>query len=219
MHILVVEDERRLANLLRRVLAEERHIVDLAHDGATGLDLALSDTYDLVVLDLMLPELDGLEVCRRMREGGVGSPVLMLTARSAVEDRVAGLDAGADDYLVKPFDLDELAARLRAVVRRRAGRAAAALQVGDLELDTAARRAKWKGREVALSAREFALLETLAERPGAYFSRAQLEDRLYGWGEEVGSNAVEVHIHALRRKLDASAIRTVRGLGYCLSAE
>jgi DNA-binding response OmpR family regulator len=136
-----------------------------------------------------------------------------------VADRVAGLDAGADDYLVKPFDLDELAARIRAVVRRRAGRAAAVLQAGDLELDTAARRARWKGREVALSAREFTLLETLAERPGAYFTRAQLEDRLYGWGEEVGSNAVEVHIHALRRKLDPSVIRTVRGLGYCLSNE
>ena len=143
-------------------------------------------------------------------------PVLVVTARDAVEDRVAGLDAGADDYLVKPFDLDELAARVRAVLRRRAGRAAALVRVGDLELDAAARRVRWKGREVALSARELALLEALAQRPGAYLTRAQLEERVYGWNEEVASNAIEVHIHALRRKLDPAFIRNVRGLGYTL---
>jgi two-component system response regulator QseB len=170
-----------------------------------------------MLLDLGLPKRDGLTVLRELRAKRNDVPVIVITARDGVADRIAGLDAGADDYLVKPFDLDELAARIRAVARRRAGRAAAALQVGDLELDTSARRAKWKGREVALSAREFALLETLAERPGAYFTRAQLEDRVYGWGEEIGSNAVEVHIHALRRKLDPAVIRTVRGLGYCLA--
>src|SRR3954468_6512569 len=200
-------------------LRRDGHAVDWVRDGAQASAALANGVYEAMLLDLGLPKRDGLTVLRELRTKGSDLPVIVITARDAVADRVAGLDAGADDYLVKPFDLDELGARLRAVARRRAGRAAAALQVGELELDTGARRAKWKGREVALSAREFALLETLAERPGAYFSRAQLEDRLYGWGEEVGSNAVEVHIHALRRKLDASLIRTVRGLGYCLPSE
>jgi len=146
-------------------------------------------------------------------------PVLIITARDAVSDRVSGLDAGADDYLVKPFDLDELAARVRAVLRRRAGRGSAVLRAGELEIDTAARHVRWKGRDVALSAREYALLEALADRPGAFLSRAQLEERLYGWDEEVASNAVEVHIHALRRKLDPAVIRNVRGLGYSLAKD
>jgi two-component system response regulator QseB len=145
--------------------------------------------------------------------------VLVITARDAVADRVAGLDAGADDYLVKPFDLDELAARVRAVLRRRAGRSSAVLRVGELGIDTAARLVRWKGREVALSAREYALLEALADRPGAFLSRAKLEERLYGWDEEIGSNAVEVHIHALRRKLEPALIRNVRGLGYSLAKD
>lgn len=198
-------------------MRREGHAVDWVRDGAQAAAALANGVYEAMLLDLGLPRRDGLTVLRDLRAKGSDLPVIVITARDAVADRVAGLDAGADDYLVKPFDLDELAARLRAVVRRRAGRAAAALQVGDLELDTAARRAKWKGREVALSAREFALLETLAERPGAYFSRAQLEDRLYGWGEEVGSNAVEVHIHALRRKLDPDLIRNVRGMGYTIA--
>jgi len=200
-------------------MRREGHAVDWVRDGAQASAALANGVYEAMLLDLGLPRRDGLTVLRDLRGKGSDLPVIVITARDAVADRVAGLDAGADDYLVKPFDLDELAARVRAVARRRAGRAAAALQVGELELDTASRRARWKGREVALSAREFALLETLAERPGAYFSRAQLEDRVYGWGEEVGSNAVEVHIHALRRKLDPSVIKTVRGLGYCLSSE
>jgi two-component system response regulator QseB len=134
-----------------------------------------------------------------------------------VSDRIAGLDAGADDYLVKPFDLDELSARIRAVVRRNAGRAESTIKVGALEIDAASKRVRWKGKEVSLSAREYALLEALANRPGAYLTRAQLEERLYGWDEEIASNAVEVHIHALRRKLDPALIRTARGLGYTLA--
>jgi len=134
-----------------------------------------------------------------------------------VSDRVAGLDAGADDYLVKPFDLDELSARVRAVARRRAGRAESVVRIGDLEIDAAARTVRWKGGEVSLSPREYALLEALADRPGAYLTRAQLEERLYGWDEEIASNAVEVHIHALRRKLDPDLIRNVRGMGYTIA--
>jgi two-component system response regulator QseB len=219
MRLLLVEDDAMIGAAAQEGLRGEGHAVDWVRDGAQASAALANGVYDAMLLDLGLPRRDGLAVLREARAKGNDVPVIVITARDAVADRVAGLDAGADDYLVKPFDLDELAARLRAVARRRAGRAAALLQVGDLELDTAARRAKWKGREVPLSAREFTLVEALAERPGAYFTRAQLEERLYGWGEEVGSNAVEVHIHALRRKLDPSAIRTVRGLGYCLDAE
>ena len=218
MRLLLVEDDAMIGAAAQEGLKREGHAVDWVTDGAQAQAALANGVYEAMLLDLGLPRRDGLSVLRDVRAKGSDLPVIVITARDAVADRVAGLDAGADDYLVKPFDLDELAARLRAVARRRSGRAAAVLHVGDLELDTAARRARWKGREVALSAREFTLVETLAERPGAYFSRAQLEDRLYGWGEEVGSNAVEVHIHALRRKLDPSAIRTVRGLGYCLAA-
>ena len=197
-------------------LRQDGYAVDWVRDGAQA-DAAIATTeYDLVLLDLGLPKRDGLALLRGWRERGREVPVLVVTARDAVEDRVAGLDAGADDYLVKPFDLDELAARVRAVLRRRAGRAVPVVRIGELELDTAARRARWKGREVALSARELALLETLAQRPGGYFTRAQLEERVYGWGQEVASNAIEVHIHALRRKLDPALIRNVRGLGYTL---
>lgn len=219
MRLLLVEDDAMIGAAAQEGLKREGHAVDWVRDGAQAQAALANGVYEAMLLDLGLPKRDGLSVLRDVRAKGSDLPVIVITARDAVADRVAGLDAGADDYLVKPFDLDELAARLRAVARRRAGRAAAILHVGDLELDTAARRARWKGREVALSAREFALVETLAERPGAYFSRAQLEDRLYGWGEEVGSNAVEVHIHALRRKLDPSVIRTVRGLGYSLAGE
>ncbi|MGZ5079850.1 MAG: winged helix-turn-helix domain-containing protein, partial [Usitatibacter sp.] len=172
--------------------------------------------YDLVLLDLGLPRRDGLAVLRSLRAAGRTLPVMVITARDAVADRVAGLDAGADDYVVKPFGLDELAARVRALLRRRSGRAQAQVRIGDLELDPATRSVRWKGRDVALSARELALLEALAEQPGTYLSRSQLEERLYGWGEEIGSNAVEVHIHALRKKLDAAVIRNVRGLGYTI---
>jgi two-component system response regulator QseB len=219
MRLLLVEDDEMIGAAAREGLRQEGHAVDWVRDGAQAEAAAANGVYDLVLLDLGLPRRDGLSVLRSLRARGHEVPVLIITARDAVSDRVAGLDAGADDYLVKPFDLDELAARVRAVLRRRAGRSSAVLRVGELEIDTAARLVRWKGREVALSAREYALLEALADRPGAFLSRAQLEERLYGWDEEIGSNAVEVHIHALRRKLDPALIRNVRGLGYSLAKD
>jgi two-component system response regulator QseB len=219
MRLLLVEDDAMIGAAAQEGLRREGHAVDWARDGAQA-ELALAnDVYDLMLLDLGLPRRDGLSVLRELRAKGSDLPVVIITARDAVTDRIAGLDAGADDYLVKPFDLDELAARVRAIARRRAGRARTLLRVGDLEIDSAARQVRWQGREVALSAREFALLEALADRPGAFLTRAQLEDRLYGWGEEIGSNAVEVHIHALRRKLDPGFIRNVRGMGYSIPKE
>ena len=219
MRLLLVEDDAMIGAAAREGLRQEGHVVDWVRDGAQAEAAAANGVYDLVLLDLGLPRRDGLAVLRTLRLRRNDVPVLVITARDAVSDRVAGLDAGADDYLVKPFDLDELAARVRAVLRRRAGRSTAALRVGELEIDTAARQVRWKGHEVALSAREYALLEALADRPGAFLSRAQLEERLYGWDQEIGSNAVEVHIHALRRKLDPALIRNVRGLGYALAKD
>jgi two-component system response regulator QseB len=216
MRLLLVEDDPMIGAAAQQGLRQEGHTVDWARDGREA-ELAIANgIYDLVVLDLGLPRRDGLSLLRALRAKGEKVPVLIVTARDAVSDRVAGLDAGADDYLVKPFDLDELAARVRAVLRRHSGRADTLLRVGDLEIDAAARQVRWKGRDVALSAREYALLEALADRPGAYLTRAQLEERLYGWDEEIASNAVEVHIHALRRKLDPALIRNVRGMGYTL---
>jgi len=219
VRLLLVEDDAMIGAAAREGLRQEGHVVDWVRDGAQAEAAAANGVYDLVLLDLGLPRRDGLAVLRTLRLRRNDVPVLVITARDAVSDRVAGLDAGADDYLVKPFDLDELAARVRAVLRRRAGRSTAALRVGELEIDTAARQVRWKGHEVALSAREYALLEALADRPGAFLSRAQLEERLYGWDQEIGSNAVEVHIHALRRKLDPALIRNVRGLGYALAKD
>jgi two-component system response regulator QseB len=218
MRLLLVEDDAMIGAAAQQGLRQEGHAVDWVRDGRAA-ELAIANgVYDLLLLDLGLPRRDGLAVLRELRARGSDLGVLVITARDAVADRIAGLDAGADDYLVKPFDLDELAARVRAVLRRRAGRAQSLLRAGALEIDTRARRVRWKGREVGLSAREYALLEALADRPGAFLSRAQLEERLYGWQEEIGSNAVEVHIHALRRKLDPALIRNVRGMGYTLEA-
>ena len=224
MHILIVEDEQRLAGLLRRVLTEERHAVDVAHDGVEGLDLAASDTYDLVILDLMLPELDGLELCRRMRAEGADAPVLMLTARGAVEDRVAGLNAGADDYLVKPFAMEELLARVNALLRRR-GRdldAVPDLRVGDLTLDLVRHEARRAGRTVELTAKEFALLEYLMRHPGQALSRARITDHVWRYDLEALSNVVDIYIHYLRDKIDRGfdrpLIKTVRGVGYKIEA-
>ena len=174
MRLLLVEDDAMIGSAAQQGLRQEGHAVDWVRDGREAEAAAANGVYDLLLLDLGLPRKDGLAVLRSLRDKGMQVPVLIITARDAVSDRVAGLDAGADDYLVKPFDLDELAARVRAVLRRRSGRAAATLRVGDLEIDTSARQVRWKGRDVALSGREYALLEALADRPGAFLTRAQL---------------------------------------------
>ncbi len=220
MHILVVEDEQRLAFLLRRVLLEERHTVDLAHDGEGGLDLALSDTYDVVILDVMLPVHDGFEICRQMRAERVLTPVLMLTARGAVEDRVKGLNVGADDYLTKPFAMEELLARVNALLRRRDRRfeESAQLIVGDLTLDLVRHEAQREGRFIELTAKEFALLEYLMRHPGQVLSRTQIIDAVWRYDLEALSNVVDIYIHYLRDKIDQGfsrpLIKTVRGVGY-----
>ena len=221
MHILIVEDEQRLAMLLRRVLIEERHNVDVAHDGAGGLDLAISGSHDLVILDLMLPRIDGIEVCRRMRAEGVTTPVLMLTARGAVEDRVGGLNAGADDYLVKPFAMEELLARVQALLRRRGRQlepSAPILQLGDLTLDLIRHEARRAGRTIDLTAKEFALLEYLMRHPGQALTRTQITDQVWRYDLDVLSNVVDIYIHYLRDKIDRgfsqTLIKTIRGVGY-----
>ena len=224
MHILVVEDEQRLAFLLRRVLLEERHTVDLAYDGQTGLDLALSDTYDVVILNVMLPGLDGLEVCRQMRAERIMTPVLMLTARGAVEDRVVGLNVGADDYLVKPFAMEELLARINALLRRRDRRfdEVPQLSAGDLTLDLVRHEARRAGRVIELTAKEFALLEYLMRHPGQVLTRTQIIDAVWRYDLEALSNVVDIYIHYLREKIDHgfshALIKTVRGVGYKIEA-
>jgi len=216
MRLLLVEDDSMIGEAARQGLRQEGHTVDWVRDGREAEAAVAAAPYDAVLLDLGLPRRDGLAILKTWRGRGVAVPVLIITARDAVSDRVAGLDAGADDYLVKPFDLDELSARVRAVARRRSGRAESVVRIGELEIDSATRQVRWKGADVSLSPREYALLEALANRPGAFLTRAQLEERLYGWGEEIASNAVEVHVHNLRRKLGERAIRTVRGFGYVI---
>ncbi|OYV98843.1 MAG: DNA-binding response regulator [Deltaproteobacteria bacterium 37-65-8] len=214
MRLLLVEDDPLIGESIRKGLRKDGATVDWVRDGEEAETALKTEPYSLVLLDLGLPEKSGLEVLRDLRRRGDTVPVLILTARDAVADRVRGLDAGADDYLVKPFDLDELTARIRALLRRRAGRAQPLIVHGGLTLNPATHEAAYKGKELSLSAREFELLLTLLETPGAVLSRAKMEERLYGWGEEVESNAVEVHIHNLRKKLGREFIRTVRGVGY-----
>ena len=214
MRLLLVEDDRMIGESLREALRRQGMACDWVRDGRSAEAALGGQRFDAVLLDLGLPQRGGLEVLRALRDRGDATPVIVLTARDALVDKVAGLDAGADDYLVKPFELDELLARLRAVKRRDAGRPRPVLQVADLRLDPATREVTRAGRPVLLSAREFAVLEALLERPGAILSRAQLEDRLYGWGEELESNAISVYVHQLRRKLGDDLLHTVRGLGY-----
>lgn len=214
MRLLLVEDDAMIGRAVRQGLADAGFTVDWVTDGRAA-ELALANgVYDLAVLDLGLPGKDGMTVLRELRRKRDALPVLIATARDAVADRIEGLNSGADDYVLKPFDLDELVARVRALLRRQAGGAVPVLESGGLTLDTVRREVHLDGREIRLSAREFALLEALMRRPGAVLSREQLEDAVYGWGEEVGSNAVEVHLHNLRRKLGAGVIRNVRGVGY-----
>jgi two-component system response regulator QseB len=216
MRLLLAEDDRMIGAGIQQGLKQDGFAVDWVQDGRAA-ETALADgAHDLVLLDLGLPRRDGLAVLTAMRSRGDTRPVLILTARDAVADRVAGLDAGADDYLVKPFELTELAARVRALLRRRDGRAEPVVTVGALTLNPATHEVGLDGRPVPLSAREFALLAALVARPGAILSRAQLEEKLYGWNEEVESNAVDVHLSALRKKLGADAIRNVRGLGWMI---
>jgi two-component system OmpR family response regulator len=216
VRVLIVEDELRMASLIRRGLVGEGIAADVAASGNDALWMAQAHPYDAVVLDVMLPGLDGFETCRRLRGGGVWAPVLMLTARDAVEDRVAGLDSGADDYLVKPFAFAELLARLRALVRRGDHERPAALEVGDLRLDPATRRVARGAREIALSAKEFALLEIFMRRPGEVLSRLDLLEHAWDFAYENRSNVVDVYVRRLRRKIGEAAIETVRGVGYRL---
>ena len=220
VRVLVVEDERRLAELIARGLREAGHTVDVRHTGSDGLLTAIGEAYDSVVLDLMLPGLDGITVCRRLRERGSRVPVLMLTARGAVPDRVAGLDAGADDYLPKPFSFDELLARLRALHRRTADATATELRAGDLVLDPARRRASRGGRELDLPAREFDILHLLMARAGKCLTRYQILDEVWDGETDLRSNVIDVYIASLRAKVDKPfgrhAIETLRGAGYRL---
>ena len=227
MRLLLVEDDRMIGDSLRQALRLDGHAVDWVVDAGAARAALASERFDSVLLDLGLPEArgqvvkpaSGLALLRELRARGDATPVIVLTARDAVGDRVAGLDAGADDYLVKPFDLDELLARMRAVARRHAGRADSALEHAGVRLDPATREVTRDGQPVLLSAREFAVLEALMQRPGAVLSRAQLEDRLYGWGDAVESNAVPVYVHQLRKKLGAEYIQSMRGVGYFLRRE
>ncbi|MBB3014764.1 response regulator [Cupriavidus alkaliphilus] len=219
MRVLLVEDDAMIGESVKLALRQEGFAVDWVRDGEAGLAAASTAAdgqacYDLILLDLGLPRRPGLEVLRALRARGVPTPVLILTARDAVADRVAGLNAGADDYLVKPFDLQELAARMHALARRAAGRAEPLVTYGDIVLNPATREATCRGEPVRLSAREFALLSALMARPGKVWSVPQLQERLYGWDDEVGSNTVEVYIHALRKKFGAALIRNIRGVGY-----
>ena len=214
MRILLVEDDNMIGHSLRQALTETGLSVDWVRDGVLAENALAQGSYAAVLLDLGLPRRSGLEVLRRARQEGNRTPMLVLTARDGLDDRVSGLDLGADDYLVKPFDLRELLARMRAIIRRADGHAQSTIGTAQTQLDLATRQLVHEGTAVDLSAREFHLMHALLERPGAIVSRAQLEERIYGWGEEVTSNAVEVLIHGVRRKAGADVIRNVRGLGW-----
>lgn len=217
MKLLVIEDDRLLLRSLAATLREEQFAVDVAADGAEGLSKALDTPYDAIVLDVMLPRLDGWEVLSRLR-ARTRVPVLMLTARDTVPDRVRGLNAGADDYLTKPFDTEELLARLRALIRRAAGQASSRIEIGGLSVDTAARRVRLRGEEVLLTAREYVLLEYLALHRGEVVSRTTLYEHLFDEDESSFSNLLDVHVSNLRKKLGAEVITTRRGHGYCIEA-
>jgi DNA-binding response OmpR family regulator len=220
VRVLVVEDERRMAGYICQALLEESFAVDCAHDGNAALDLALTYDYDVIVLDLMLPGLDGLSLCRRLRATGHMTPVLILSTRDLVEDRVLGLDSGADDYLVKPFAAQELVARVRALLRRRQGGTAPRLRVGSLELDPATRTVRRAGQPVVLTQKEYALLEYLMRRQGIVLTRTMIAEHVWDFTFDLASNVVDVYIKHLRDKIDEpgkpSFIQTVRGVGYTL---
>jgi two-component system OmpR family response regulator len=216
MRVLLVEDDAMIGDAVRHALRAEHYAVDWVRDGEVADSALRTGNYDLVLLDLGLPKRDGFEVLRSLRARHSTVPVLVATARDAVRDRIAGLDAGADDYVVKPYDTDELLARIRALVRRSAGRAEPVFEHDGIRLNPATREATVHGEPVNLSSREWAVLEPMLLRPGVVFSRSQLEEKLYGWKEDISSNAVEVYVHGLRKKLGAELIQTVRGLGYVI---
>lgn len=214
MRILLAEDDKMIGESVRLSLQREGYVVDWARDGRM-IETALStEHFDLMLLDLGLPGKDGLAILRGLRQQKKAIPVIVVTARDAVEDRIKGLDAGADDYIVKPFDMDELAARIRSALRRSSGRAEPEVEIMGIRLNPESRQVVRDGKPVMLSAREYAIVEALMLRPGAILSRAQLEERMYGWGEEIESNTVDVHIHGIRRKLGSDFIQNVRGVGY-----
>jgi len=214
MRVLLIEDDKMIGAAVLQALKDAAYAADWVCDGDTAIEAARNETYDIALLDLGLPIVDGRTVLRRFRAEGRLLPVIILTARDSVDDRIEGLDLGADDYLVKPFEIRELLARMRAVIRRDGSGAAPILSNGQLELDPATRAARHLGKSAHLTAREFALLQALLTRPGTILSRSELERHIYGWHEEVESNAVEFLIHAVRRKLGAAAIRNVRGVGW-----
>ena len=214
MRILLVEDDLMVGEAARKGLRQDGFAVDWVQDGAAASLALRQEDYALVLLDLGLPQKNGLAVLQELRAAGNKVPVLIATARDDVADRVAGLDAGADDYLIKPYDLEELSARMRALLRRQSGRADSLVEVRDVSLNPATREVLLQGRPVVLSAREFTLLQAFLDRPGVVLSRAQLEEKLYGWDDSVDSNAIEVHIHSLRKKLGSDFIKNVRGIGY-----
>lgn len=218
--LLLVEDDPMLGETLRDALKDQGYVVDWLSNGKTALAALEDDVTDLMILDLGLPGLDGLNVLKTIRKQGSAMPVLILTARDSIDDRVAGLDAGADDYLLKPFDLNELFARIRALSRRpQALKASERIRHGVIEIDQAQMLAWCTGEPVSLTRREFSLLSLFMNHPGQVYTRQQLEQALYSWDDDVGSNALEVHIHHLRKKLGSKTIRTIRGIGYTLSSE
>jgi two-component system OmpR family response regulator len=219
MRVLLVEDDPMIGKGLSQALGDAGMSVDWVRDGEAGLEAMVVGGHTIILLDLGLPKVDGMALLQSAREAGVRTPVLVITARDALSSRIAGLDHGADDYIVKPFDADELMARMRAVLRRNSGHTQSTLQAGGIELDTANHHVTYKGTTEMLPAREFALLMALADRPGMILSKSQLEERLYGWGEEVESNAVEVLIHYVRKKFGKDIIRNVRGVGWLVAKE
>ena len=219
MRILLVEDEPELGAGIRLALKPEGYTVDWLQDGLQALNALRTEEFDLVILDLGLPGLEGLSLLRQLRNQGNDVPVLILTARDAVQDRIQGLDSGADDYLTKPFEISELQARIRALLRRRNGRAQLQIECRGITLDPSAQQVWYQGQPVTLTRREYSLLHELISQPGHVFTRDTLQQRLYGWDEDVESNAMEVHIHHLRKKLFPQLIHTVRGIGYVIDKE
>ena len=217
MRILLAEDDPMIGTAIRTALRQDGYVVDWVQDGGAAERAVVIEHFDLVLLDLGLPDRDGLHVLQTIRRAKLRLPVIIITARDGIGARIAGLDAGADDYVIKPFDLNELAARIRSTMRRSAGLADPEIVLQDVRINPATRTVLRAGLPVALSTREYAIVDALMLRPGTILSRAQLEERLYGWGDEVESNAVEVHIHGIRRKLGTDFIRNVRGVGYFIA--